>query len=369
MLHPEKFIDFFKKKKINFFCGVPDSVLKNFTNALDQNKNIKHIININEGSAVSMAAGYNLNTKKIPCVYMQNSGLGNCFNPLISIIHKKVYKIPMILIIGWRGHPNEKDEPQHNAMGRITKKTLNLLNVKICELNSEKSLKNIGKNIESLKKNKNVLAILVRPNKFHKPKKNTKKLTNNKKILRNEFLKYFLKKIPNKSNIISTTGYTSREIFQLREDYNLKKGKDFYMVGGMGHAGIVALGNSLQNKKEIFCLDGDGSILMHMGSLRTIGKFAGENFKHLLFNNYCHESVGGQTTYSFGTNYKNLVKSLGYKYYDKITESNKISSQLKNFINSKGPSFLEIIISNQTLNNLRRPKNLIKIKNGFENDK
>ena len=154
MLQPEKLINFLKKKKINFYCGVPDSVLKNFTNALDQDKNIKHIININEGSAVSMAAGYNLNTKKIPCVYMQNSGLGNCFNPLISIIHKKVYKIPMILFIGWRGHPDEKDEPQHNVMGKITKKTLNLLNIKICELNSEKSLENIGKSIESLKKKK-----------------------------------------------------------------------------------------------------------------------------------------------------------------------------------------------------------------------
>ena len=210
---------------------------------------------------------------------------------------------------------------------------------------------------------------MVKPNKFHKPKKIIKKSNYSKKILRNEFLKNFLKKIPNKSNIISTTGYTSREVFQLREDYNLKKGKDFYMVGGMGHASIVALGNSLQNNKQIFCLDGDGSVLMHMGSLRTISKFAGGNFKHLLFNNYCHESVGGQTTYSFGINYENLVKSLGYKYYDKITENNKINKQLKNFLNSRGPSFLEIIISNAALNNLRRPKNLIKIKNSFENDK
>ena len=141
------------------------------------------------------------------------------------------------------------------------------------------------------------------------------------------------------------------------------------MVGGMGHASIVALGNSLQNNKQIFCLDGDGSVLMHMGSLRTISKFAGNNFKHLLFNNYCHESVGGQTTYSFGINYKNLVKSLGYKYYDKISKNNKINKQLKNFLNSRGPSFLEIIISNETLNNLRRPKDLIKIKSSFENDK
>ena len=266
MLQPEKLIDFFKKNRINFFCGVPDSVLKNFTNALDQDKKVKHIININEGSAVSMAAGYNLNTKKIPCVYMQNSGLGNAINPLISIAHKKVYSIPLLLLIGWRGAPGINDEPQHNLKGKITPKLLNLLNIKYCVLKKNDDLKKLKKLLVYAKVNNCPVACLVKKNTL---KSNDLARIKKKKLnlKREEVIEELLKKINKKTKLIATTGFTSRELNQLRKQNKKNVGTDFYMVGGMGHSSMVSLGASLRSKHDIICLDGDGSFIMHLGSI------------------------------------------------------------------------------------------------------
>ena len=268
MLSPKLFLNFLKKKKINFFCGVPDSVLKNFTNYLSNQKKIEHVISTNEGSAVSLGIGTYLATKKIPCVYMQNSGLGNAFNPLISIANKKVYSIPLILIIGWRGHPKKKDEPQHQEMGKITVDTLKLLKINSIELKDESSLKKIAIKIEKIKSSNGILAILVPPNIITKFENKKNKIKS--KFLRYDFLKIFLELLPKKSKIISTTGYTSREVYQIRNEKKLNIGKDFYMVGGMGHSSILSLGYSLKTKYPVFCLDGDGALLMHMGMQKKI---------------------------------------------------------------------------------------------------
>ena len=215
MISPKIFLSFLKKKGFNFFSGVPDSVLKNFTNLLDHDNKINHIVSTNEGSAISLGIGYHLATKKVPCIYMQNSGLGNAFNPLTSIAHKKVYSIPLLLIIGWRGSPKSKDEPQHNVMGKITQKTLKLMNIKSAVINGRSNFKKLERQISNLKSNKKTFAILIKPNSFNKY--NLKKKKTKKNIFkRAEFLEYFLTKIPQKSKIISTTGYSSREVFQIK---------------------------------------------------------------------------------------------------------------------------------------------------------
>ena len=152
---------------------------------------------------------------------------------------------------------------------------------------------------------------------------------------------------------------------QIRSEKKLNKGKDFYMVGGMGHSAMVAMGYSLNSNKQTFCLDGDGSVLMHMGSLRTFGYFGNSKLNHILLNNNSHESVGGQQTTALKINFNKLTKSLGYKNYYKISKINEIKPTLKKMINSKGPSFLEVLISEGTLSNLCRLKNFIKIKNDF----
>lgn len=366
MILVEDFLKRLNKKNISFFSGVPDSILKDFCNTLSKFNSRKHIIATNEGSAVSLGVGYFLRKKKIPCIYMQNSGFGNAINPLISIADKKVYSIPMLLLIGWRGSPNSKDEPQHMTKGKITPNLLRLLNIKFCVLKKKKDLNKLDKLLSFAKKNNQPVACLIEKNIMYSKKKIIIK-KKKKHLSRKDFIKTFLNVVPKGSKIISTTGYTSRELFQIRNKNKMIKGKDFYMVGGMGHASIVSLGVSLNTTKNVICLDGDGSFFMHLGASNTIGKFGKKNFKHILFNNNSHESVGGQPTYSENVKIKNLILSMGYKSYKKINKKNNIDKEIKKFLISSGPSFLEVETSLGTLKNLARPKNLIKIKNDFKN--
>ncbi len=364
MIEVEKFFKVLKKNKINFFSGVPDSILKSTKSYLSKIKKENHIIAANEGSAIASSIGYHLSTGKIPCVYFQNSGLGNAINPLISITHKKVYSIPLFLLIGWRGAPKLADEPQHLVKGGITQKLLKLLNIRYCTLNSPKDLKKIKNLLNYAKKNKTPVACLVKKNTLFSSIQNKNK-KNSKGIIKEIFIKQFLKKIKSKTKIISTTGFTSRELYQIRKNFKLKKGKDFYMVGGMGHSSMVALGVSTQIKNEVICLDGDGSLLMHMGSLANIGFYGKKNFKHIVFNNFCHESVGGQETNTENINIKSLALGSGYKKFYRISKTKEINNILKKFLFSKGPSILEIITKISAKKNLIRPKQLYNIKKKF----
>ena len=363
MVLVENFINILKKNKITFFTGVPDSILKSFCYYLDKYSKKKHVLATNEGSAISIGIGHYLSKKEIPCIYMQNSGLSNAINPLISIAGQNVYSIPLFLVIGWRGSPGSKDEPQHNAKGKITRNLLKLLKIEYCIIKKKQDLNKIEKLIQISKKKKKIVACLIEKNIFNKIE--IKKPNANKGLIRSDFIKEFLEIIPKKSKLISTTGYTSRELMEVRKKYNINNGKDFYMVGGMGHSSSVSAGYALNSKQKVFCLDGDGAILMHLGSLCTNGYLKLKNYKHILLNNNSHESVGGQTTNAANINFKNLVYSLGYKKYFLISYKNQILSTLKKFIISKGPSFLEVKIRVQSMKNLGRPENLIKIRDAF----
>jgi phosphonopyruvate decarboxylase len=309
MIDAKNLFLFFKKNKIDFFTGVPDSVLKNFIYILDSNKKkVEHVVTANEGSAIALATGNYLATKKPALVYMQNSGLGNAINPLISICHSKVYSIPLILMIGWRGSPKENDEPQHQLKGKITPSILKLLNIKFLVLNNFKDFKKIKNLINYSKYKKKPVALLIKNNtlslngNFEKNNKSKNNLT--REVVINELLDAIKKN----TRIISTTGYTSRELFQIRRDKKCKNGKDFYMVGGMGHSSMVSLGYSLSSKNQVICLDGDGSLIMHMGSLISTGLKSKSNFKHILLNNGSHESVGDQKIDTFKVNFKNTYR-------------------------------------------------------------
>ncbi len=364
MIFVENLIKNLKKNKINFFTGVPDSILKNFSSYLEKYPKKKHIIATNEGAATSLGIGYYLSTKKIPCIYLQNSGLSNAINPLISIASKTVYSIPLFLMIGWRGSPRKADEPQHLAKGKITQNLLRLLKIDFCVLRKEIDLSKLKKLIKKATSKKQIVACLIEKDTLQTRKKKVKKKDSNF-ILRSDFIKDFLNLIPKKCKIISTTGYTSRELMEVRQKIKSNNGKDFYMVGGMGHSSSVAMGYALNSKKKIFCLDGDGSILMHLGPLRTIGYLKNKNLKHIVLNNNSHESVGGQMTTANGIDFKKLSISIGYKNYFKISNSQNIKFILNKFIKIQGPSFLEVKIKNGSLKKLSRPKNLIKIKENF----
>ena len=328
MINAKNLFLFLKKNKINFFTGVPDSVLKNFIYILDSNKKkVKHIIAANEGSAVALAAGNYLATKKPTLVYMQNSGLGNAINPLISICHSKVYSIPLILMIGWRGSPKENDEPQHQLKGKITPLILKLLNIKFSVLNNFGDLKKIKKLINYSKYEKRPVAFLVKNNTLSLDVNFEKNSETKNYLTREVVIKNLLKTIKKKTRIISTTGYTSRELFQIRKNKEYKNGKDFYMVGGMGHSSMISLGYSLSSKNQVICLDGDGSLLMHMGSLISTGLKSKSNFKYILLNNGSHESVGNQKIDTKFINFRKIALGFSYKnFYFAKDEKNFIKN-------------------------------------------
>jgi phosphonopyruvate decarboxylase len=364
MIKVSALINLLKKNKCNFYTGVPDSVLKELSSYLQNTNKKKHIIATNEGAAVSIGIGQYLSTKKIPAIYMQNSGLSNALNPLISIAHKKVYSIPLILIIGWRGSPYVKDEPQHNVKGKITKEILKLLNIKYTILRSSSDIKKFDKQIKSAKKNKSIVACLIEQGTLEK-NKNTKKKKDFYNLDKEFFLKNLLENLNKNTRIISSTGYNSRELMYLREKYKFKNTKDFYMVGGMGHTSSVALGYSLSSKNKTICIDGDGSLLMHLGSIKTAGNFANKNFKYILLNNNAHDSVGGQSTYANDVDFEKLSKSLGFNNFYSIDNKKNLKKIIKKFLSEKKLSFLEVKVSNSKIKKLPRPTDLIKIKNKF----
>ena len=364
MIKVSSLISLLEKNNSRFFTGVPDSVLKGLSSYLQNKDKKKHIIATNEGSAVSIGIGHYLSTKKVPCVYMQNSGLSNALNPLISIAHKKVYSIPLILIIGWRGSPRIKDEPQHNVKGKITEQILKLLNIKYTILRSNNDLNKFDKQIKIAKKNKSITACLIEQGTLEKNNKIIKR-KDYYKLNKEFFLKTLLESLEKKTKIISSTGYNSRELMHLREKYKLKNSKDFYMVGGMGHTSSVALGYSLTNKSKTICIDGDGSFLMHLGSIKTAATFANKNFKYILLNNNSHDSVGGQSTYTNNIDFKQFSKSLGFKNFYCIKDDKNLKKNIKKFLNGNSLNFLEVKVTNSKIKNLPRPTDLIKIKNQF----
>ncbi len=365
MIEAKKLISFLKRQNINFYTGVPDSILKELCIIIDKLPEKNHIRAVNEGSAVAIAAGYSMSKRKIPCVYFQNSGLGNSVNPLTSVTHKKIYSIPMLLLIGWRGSPESKDEPQHIVKGKITPKLLKILNIKFIILKSEKDFTNIKKLLNYSKIKNEPVACLVSKGILLNRSKNNSRFKKNVLVNRSKAIRILKEKIEKKTYLISTTGYTSRELFEINNENFNKKIRTFYNVGGMGHASAIALGVSLNKKNEVICLDGDGSILMHLGSMNTIGKYAKENFKHILFNNFCHQSVGSQKTNSDKIDFEKLSKSLNYKLFYRAKSLNEYKKKIPFFLSSKGPSFFEVLCSDEKMTKLSRPSNFNLLKKLF----
>lgn len=362
MIKSKKLISFLKKNGISFFCGVPDSILKSFSLEIQNEKN--HFITSNEGTAISFGAGYHLATKKLPCIFMQNSGLGNSINPLTSLNHKNVYSLPCLLLIGWRGAPNVKDEPQHKVKGSITTNLLKLMGIRYYVLKKNDNFRNIKNLISYGKLNNLPVACLIKDGILEKNTRKKNFTKNRVGINRREFIFNLLKKIKKKTYVISTTGYTSREHFEVAEEIKNKHVKNFYMVGAMGHTNSLSLGFSLNTKKDVICIDGDGSFLMHMGSMLLTSLNKKKNFKYILLNNDIHESVGSQKTNVSKINFKYFFKSMGineYLHISKKTDLSKINDVLK----KKKSFFVEVKTLENKTNILKRPQNLLKIKKKF----
>ena len=352
----------FEQSKINFFCGVPDSLLSPFTNYVEKYRKKKHLICANEGGAVSVAIGNYLSTKKISCIYMQNSGLGNAINPLVSIAHKKIYSVPMVLMIGWRGAPGSNDEAQHKKQGLITKDLLKLLDIKYEDLKNKNDLAKIPKLTKYAMAKKTQVALIVKKNVLKYINKREKNSTEG--IDRSYVINEILKLTKQNYKIISTTGFISRDLFRITEE-NFKTKKNFYMIGGMGHAQMVAYGVANFSKKKIVCLDGDGSLIMHLGSSPILGNYKKKNLKYILLNNGVHESVGAQFCISQKINFEKLSQGFGYKNYFMIKNKKELKKKLIKFFESKKSSFLEVKIKKLGINSLPRIRNTAKVLKSF----
>ncbi len=340
----EKFVSLLNS---DFYTGVPDSQLKPLCNYLIKTYGVDskhHIIAANEGNCVGLAAGYYLATGKVPVVYMQNSGEGNIINPLASLLNEKVYAIPAIFVIGWRGEPGVHDEPQHIYQGEITLKLLDVMGIKKYVVDSnttETELKNVISDFRKNLDNGTSVAFVIKKGAFIYEEKVD--YTNNNAMLREDIIKHIVS-ISGNDPIVSTTGKASRELFEIRSTRRQSHEFDFLTVGSMGHTSSIALGIALNKRnKKIWCIDGDGAVVMHMGALAVIGANCPNNMIHIVINNGAHETVGGMPSAAKSIDLTAIAKACGYvnvysvENYDELDKA-LMEAKIKNeltFIEAK----------------------------------
>ncbi len=357
MINVKDFFDTLISNKTDFFCGIPDSLLKSFCAYVsDHAGGANNIITANEGSAVALASGYHLATSKFPLIYMQNSGLGNAINPLLSLADEMVYSIPMILLIGWRGEPNAnfKDEPQHAKQGIVTCDLLDAMKIPYAVLNQD--YKNqLRQCYEYLQKNSSPFALVVQKGTFDNYQLQNSKIQNFN-LSREKAIEICINNIKDKKAIfISTTGMASRELFELRKHFKMPHHSDFLTVGSMGHSSQIALGIALNKpNRKIICIDGDGAAIMHLGSLATIGSLKPANLLHIVINNAAHDSVGSQPTCADKIDLCAIAKACGYENCVCVDNENDLNKTLQNLQDNK-LTFIEIKTKIGNRSNLGRP--------------
>ena len=361
MIRPEFFIEKLRESGIDCFAGVPDSLLKNICAYITDHCDAQHnIIAANEGAAVGIAAGHYLATGQPACVYMQNSGEGNIINPLASLTDPEVYNIPVLLLIGWRGRPGVHDEPQHVKQGKVTTGLMNTMGINFDVLSKEedKAEKQIAKAIKALQ-NKDVYALVIEKDTFEDYKlQNVEK--NDLTMSREEAIQTVAAALGEKDCIVSTTGMISRELFEYRAAMNQGHERDFLTVGSMGHASQIALGIAMaQPERKVWCFDGDGAAIMHMGSMAIVASKEPKNYVHVVFNNGAHDSVGGQPTVGLKINLPAVAKAVGYKTAITVASKEELEKELST-LNSQlstvsGPVLLEIKVKKGNRKDLGRP--------------
>ena len=357
MIEPKYFYDLLKAHDTDFFAGVPDSLLKSFcayiTDNAEENSNI---IAANEGCAIGLAAGYNIATGKIPLVYMQNSGIGNAVNPLMSLVDPDVYEIPVVLVIGWRGEPGVHDEPQHVKQGKVTCTLLEAMGIPYSIMSTdEKELeKQIAECYTYIAQKNAPYAFVVRKDTFA-----PYTLKNNQvveaEMSREEAIELVMLSSGEKDIFVSTTGMASRELYELRIKHGMTHERDFLTVGSMGHASQIALSIALQKTdRTVTCIDGDGATIMQMGGLATIGTRRPANFRHVIINNGAHDSVGGQPTVGLQIDIPAIAKATGYQHVYTARTKAELSAALSK--NEKGPTLIEVRTRKGARKDLGRPK-------------
>ncbi|MHC4658700.1 MAG: phosphonopyruvate decarboxylase [Planctomycetota bacterium] len=353
------FYDILVRRGIDFFTGVPDSLLESFcAYVTDHADSDKHIVAANEGGAVALACGYYLATGTVGLVYMQNSGQGNSVNPLVSLADPEVYSVPMVILIGWRGEPGKHDEPQHIKQGEITLSLLDTLEMpyRVLPDNTEEAEACLEEIIDVLRRRNGPVALIVRRGTFE-PYQIQQRYDLQGELVREDAIRTVVDNLDESDIVVSTTGKTSRELYEYRECVDGDHSRDFLTIGSMGHCSQIAMGIALAKPdRQVYCLDGDGAVIMHMGAVAIIGSRNVRNFRHIVFNNGCHDSVGGQPTCGFAVSITGIAKACGYTLALQAQTSAEINDKMRIIKSSDGPVMLEIRVKKGAREDLGRPK-------------
>ena len=357
MITPQFFIEKLKSEGVEFYAGVPDSLLKNVCAYITDHFDGKHnMIAANEGGAVALAAGYHLATGKVGCVYMQNSGEGNAVNPLASLTDHEVYHIPLLLLIGWRGRPGVHDEPQHVKQGKVTTGLLNVMgiNYEVLSKEEEQAAKQIEKALRNIRKTGDAYALVVEKDTFDSYSlQNVKK--NEYTMSREEAIQAVAASMPDDAVIVSTTGMISRELFEYRTAMGQGHERDFLTVGSMGHASMIALGIALQHpERKVYCFDGDGASIMHMGNMASVGSNHPNTYVHVIFNNGAHDSVGGQPTVGHEIDLVGIAQAMHYDDAICVVTLEQLKKALGNVL-TEGLQLIEVRVKKGNRKDLGRP--------------
>ena len=357
MISPQFFIEKLRDGGIDCFAGVPDSLLKNVCAYITDHFDAQHnIITANEGAAIGLAAGHYLATGCPACVYMQNSGEGNIINPLASLTDPEVYNIPVLLLIGWRGRPGVHDEPQHIKQGKVTTGLLETMGIHFDVLGKEeeKAEAQIAVALDALKRNE-VYAFVIEKDTFTDYKLQSVD-KNDLSMSREDAIRTVAASLRKRDCIVSTTGMISRELFEYRTAMDEGHERDFLTVGSMGHASQIALGIAMAKPdRRVWCFDGDGAVIMHMGSMAIVAEKAPSNYVHVVFNNGAHDSVGGQPTVGLKIDLPAVARAVGYPHALSVDNRDTLCDILGEVKNMEGPVFLEVKVKKGNRKDLGRP--------------
>lgn len=361
MISPKKFYETLANDGVGFLAGVPDSLLKEFCAYVDAALPAdKHIIAANEGTAMGLATGVHLATGGVPMVYLQNSGLGNTVNPILSLADNEVYGIPMIILIGWRGEPGVKDEPQHVKQGRVTPALLDAMELpyKVLTGDADEATEIAGWATKTARETSAPVVILVRKGAFAKAEEKRPPAKADPEMMsREDVISLLTQTIHPDSTVVATTGMISRELYEQRNFKQQGHASDFLTVGSMGHASQIAMGIAIAAPtKEVVCFDGDGAALMHLGGMTTIGASETGNLLHIVLNNGVHGSVGGQPTVAFDVSMPDIARACGYdQIVGPITNEADITSEVARLSQMSGTRFIEIRVGAGSRSDLGRP--------------
>jgi phosphonopyruvate decarboxylase len=360
---PNEFIDLLLSEGVTFFAGVPDSLLKHFCSCVsDRMPQSQHVITANEGSAVALAMGQQIGSGDLPLVYMQNSGLGNAINPLLSLADELVYAIPMVLMIGWRGEMSADgtqlaDEPQHVKQGRVTLPLLDAMGIPYAVISRDTgtAMQEASAIIDRARGESRPVALVVRKDSFAPYKSAPSSAAVSAGLSREAAIGSVIKCLPANAVVVATTGMASRELYELREARQEGHFRDFLTVGGMGHASQIALGIArARPETPVVCLDGDGAFLMHMGGVPYTA--SQPNLIHIVLNNGCHDSVGGQSTLADVLNLAKIAEACGFKHTLRVASDQELEAAVLSATQADGDShFVEIICRPGHRSNLSRP--------------